>query len=64
MPIHTFIDTDCNANKVFNGEAQIAVCINQASLECMCTVGDEGVLMPHMLVLQVTKTGECLSRRN
>ena len=42
MPIiHTFTDTDCNANKVFNGEAQIAVCISQADLECMRTVGDE-----------------------
>ena len=45
--IHTFTDTDCNVNKIFNGEAQIAVCISQAGLECMCTVGDEGVLMPH-----------------
>jgi len=42
MPIiYTFTDTDCNANKVFNGEAQIAVCISQADLECMRTVGDE-----------------------
>jgi hypothetical protein len=40
MPIiHTFTVTDCNA--IRSGEAQIAVCISQVDLECMCTVGDE-----------------------
>jgi len=42
MPIiYTFTNIDCNVNKVFNGEAQIAVCISQADLECIRTVGDE-----------------------
>ena len=42
MPIiHTFTNTDCNANKVFNSEAQIAVCISQADLEYMYTVGNK-----------------------
>ena len=47
MPVYTFTSIDFNTNKVFNSEAQTAVCISQVNLECMRTVGEEGVLIPY-----------------